>query len=287
MEPQVRPTSPTPRVTLSHGLDVLSPTGPRALLSRATQSKEDYWHYAEEPPVPRLSGEQFFRDGSKSGLGRSLMATLATRNTIATRSKTASLPIKHAITLAYAASLVVAVLVGIVSATALVVGSAAQYGVDPKVARGVTSYTAGLIVPGFLAQDIFNLVVALPILLGSLWFARRGSTVALLVWPGALFYMLYTYSHYLVGAQFNSMFLAYAALVALSAFTTIGLVSSIDGEIVRRGLSGVVPARIVGGILVVLALLTLAQDGGGSLSILANGSHVDPGARSIWIGDSP
>ncbi len=213
------------------------------------------------------------------------MATLAARNTIATGARPASLPLKHAITLAYTASLTVAVLVAVVSGTALMVGSASLYGVDPKLATGVTSSTAGLLVPGFLAQDVFNLVVALPILLGSLWFAHRGSLIGLLLWPGALFYMLYTYTHYLVGAQFNSMFLAYVALVALSAFATIGIIASVDGGQVRRRFAGAVPARIFGGILVGLALLTMAQDGAGSLSTLANGTHLDPGAHAIWIGD--
>jgi hypothetical protein len=195
------------------------------------------------------------------------------------------LPIKHDLALAYLASLVVAVLIAVVSTTALIFGSAALYGVDPKVATGVTSSTAGLLVPGFLAQDIFSLVVALPILLGSLWLTRRRSLIGLLLWPGTLFYLLYTYAHYLVSAQFNPMFLAYVALVALSGFTAIGLTASIDGEQVRRRFAGAVPARIVGFILVGLALLTLAQDGGGSLSALASGTHVDAGAHGIWIVD--
>ena len=80
-------------------------------------------------------------------------------------------------------------------------------------ATGVTSSTAGLLVPGFLAQDVFNLVVALPILLGSMWLARRASLIGLLLWPGTLFYLLYTYTHYLFGAPFNPMFLAHVALV--------------------------------------------------------------------------
>lgn len=67
--------------------------------------------------------------------------------------------------------------------------------------------------PGFLAHDGFNLVVGLPILLGSLWLARRGSLIGLLLWPGALFYVLYTYALYVVGAPFSALFLPYVALV--------------------------------------------------------------------------
>src|SRR6266545_5600548 len=101
-----------------------------------------------------------------------------------------TLPIKHDLTLAYRVSLVIAVLMTVASVAGLVFGSAGLYGVEPRlvqVSRG---------------GDAANLVVGLPILLGSLWLARRGSLIGLLLWPGALFYMLYTYALYLVGAPF-------------------------------------------------------------------------------------
>ncbi len=56
-----------------------------------------------------------------------------------------------------------------------------------------------------------------------MWIARRGSLIGLLFWPGALFYVLYTYAFYLIGVPFNALFLSYVALVALSAYTMIGI----------------------------------------------------------------
>lgn len=201
-------------------------------------------------------------------------------------SLSARLPITRDLTLAYALSLVVAVLMAVVSAAGLVFGSAGLYGVDSKGAAGVTPSTVGVLVPGFLAHDAFNLIVGLPILLGSLWLARRGSLIGLLLWPGALFYVLYTYAQYLVGAPFSALFLPYVALVALSAYTTIGLVASVDGDAVRQRLAGVVSARTVGGILVGLAFLTLAQDAGGAVATaLAGGAPIDPRARHVWTVD--
>jgi len=202
------------------------------------------------------------------------------------RSLSAGLPITRDLTLAYALSLVVAVLIAGAAAAGLVLGSAGLYGVDPKVAAGVAPSTAGVLVPGFLAQDVINLIVGLPILLGSLWLARRGSLIGLLLWPGALFYVLYTYALYLVGAPFSALFLPYVALVAVSAYTTIGIVASMDGEQVRQRLASVVPARTVGGILVGLAFLTLAQDAGGAIvTALAGGAPSDPVAHRVWIVD--
>jgi hypothetical protein len=205
---------------------------------------------------------------------------------LATRRIVKTLPIRHTLTLAYRSSLVVAVLIAVVSATGLLFGSAGLYGPDPHRAVGVTEAEAGLLVPGFLALDTYNLVVGLPILLTLLWLVYRGSLIGLLLWPGVLFYMVYTYALYLVGTPFSVLFLAYIALVAVSASTMIGIVANIDGERVRQRLGGVVPARAIGAILIGLAVLTLVQDASGTVVIaLAGGAPRDPLARHVWIAD--
>ncbi len=189
---------------------------------------------------------------------------------------------------AYACSLVVAAIMAAASAAGLVMGTG-LYRVDPQIARGVAASTAGLLVPGFLAHDGFNLVVGLPSLLVSLWLARRGLLIGLLLLPGALYYILYTYTTYLVGAPFNILFLPYVALVALSAYSIIGLVACIDGELVRQRLAGVVPARTVGVILIVLGLLTLAQDASGAVGTyhMAEGrNNARPLERYSFYGDA-
>jgi hypothetical protein len=197
-----------------------------------------------------------------------------------------TLPLKRDLTLAYRTTLLIALLMVVVSAAGLAWGSASLYGVDPNRALGVSASTAGVLVPGFLVQDLFNLVVGLPILGGVLWLARRGSLIGLLLWPGALFYLAYTYVQYLVGAPFSALFLGYVAIVALSAYTTIGLVASIDGDAVRQRLTGAVRPRLVGGLLVSLALLTVGQDAGGAVATaLAGGAPIDPLARELWIAD--
>lgn len=197
------------------------------------------------------------------------------------------LPIKRDLTLAYVASLAVAALMTVVSVVGLVLGSAGRlYGADPELALGVSEAEAGLLLPGLLGQDLFNLVVGVPLLLGSICFTRRGSLIGLLFWPGTLFYALYWYILYLVGAPFSALFVLYVPLVTLTAFTIIGLVASIDGEELRRRLSGAVPARAIGVILVVLGLLTLVQDATGALlTALADDTPVDPAARHVWIAD--
>ena len=197
-----------------------------------------------------------------------------------------TLPLKRDLTLAYRTSLLVALLMIVVSVGDLVWGSTSLYGVDENGALGVSASTAGVLVPGFLVQDIFNLVVGLPVLVGALGLARRGSLIGLLLWPGALFYLAYTYVHYLVGAPVSALFLGYVAIVGLGAFTTIGLVASIDGDVVRQRITGAVRPRFAGGLLVGLALLTVSQDASGAVATaLANGTPIDPLARGVWIAD--
>jgi hypothetical protein len=140
------------------------------------------------------------------------------------------------------------------------------------------------VIPGFCAHDLFNLAVALPLLLATLWAARRRSLLGLLLWPGALFYVMYTYALFLIGAPFGLLFLGYVLLVVLSAYTTIEVFATIDGAAVRQRLGGVVPSRTIGGILVALAVLTLGQDRGGATALGA-GSPAEPLARHVWTAD--
>jgi hypothetical protein len=68
-------------------------------------------------------------------------------------SRSAALPVTRDLMLAYALSLVVA-LVALVPAAGLAVGSVGLYGVDPKAAAGVAASAAGVLVPGFLADAV-------------------------------------------------------------------------------------------------------------------------------------
>jgi hypothetical protein len=111
-----------------------------------------------------------------------------------------------------------------------------------------------------IGRDVLNLVVGLPILFGSMWFARRSSLIGLLIWPGALFYILYIYAFYILGVPFNMLFIRYIVLVTLSAYTTIGLVASIDSEAVRQRLSGKVLVRTTAGMFILIGLLFVIVD---------------------------
>jgi hypothetical protein len=183
------------------------------------------------------------------------------------------------------ASIAIVLLAAVVSVGGLVLGAGGLYG-NSGTALGPTPSTAGILVPGFLGHDAFNLVVALPLLLGTVWAARRGNLIGLLLWPGVLYYTFYTYSLYLIAAPFSGLFLVYALLVAVSAFTTIHVLAGMDRAAVQQQLGAAVPARLVGGLLIGLALLTIAQDASGAIgTALAGRALSDPLARPVWAVD--
>src|SRR5262245_43126834 len=99
---------------------------------------------------------------------------------------------KRDLTFAYRISIVVAVVMTVASIAGLLYGTRIYPGIEAK------------LLPLFVGQDALNLVVGLPLLLGAMWLARRGALIGLLLWPGALFYVLYDYGYYVLGAPFNA-----------------------------------------------------------------------------------
>ena len=178
--------------------------------------------------------------------------------------------IKRDITLAYLISCFIALIVCIVSVAGIL------YGNDIYPASQVSSN---------IGTDALNLVIGIPILLGSMWFARRGSLIGLLIWPGALFYILYIYTFYVLGVPFNVLFLPYIVLVTLSAYTIIGLVANIDGEAVRQRLSGKVPARITAGMFIFIGLLFMIVDVFLIVTTLTSHASVSSTSYASWVTD--
>jgi hypothetical protein len=183
------------------------------------------------------------------------------------------LPIKRDLSLAYAASIGVALVMTVASVAGLI--------------RGTTFYpmTDMKLFPLFVGQDALNLIVGLPLLLGSMWLARRGSLIGLLLWPGSLFYVAYDYGYYVLGAPINWFFLAYIGLVTVSMYAAIAVVVSIDADTIRGRFSGSVPRRAVGGSLAGLAVLFTTLWTALNVSALASGTPLDDVARVVTIMD--
>ena len=106
----------------------------------------------------------------------------------------------------------------------------------------------------FLANDVVNFLVGLPILLACMWLTKRGKLVGLLCWPGALLYTFYNYIAYIIGMPLSWYTLAYVTLVLLSGYLTFELLRNIDSNTVQEQLKGAVFEKISGGILVLFGV---------------------------------
>ena len=172
------------------------------------------------------------------------------------RKVAADLPVRRNLTLEYAVSLVIAALMFIASVAGLLYQA--------------TIYPSEELLQSFLPNDVVNLFIGLPILLGSMWLTWRGKLIGPLFWPGAIFFVLYNYLVYVFAIPLNAAFLLHLTLVTLSVYTLIGLVASIDGKVVQQQLTGAVPERLAGGVLAGLGLLFFLRVIGAIVIALTN-----------------
>ncbi len=151
------------------------------------------------------------------------------------------LPLTRNLTLAYTLSLVIALLMTGASLAGLIFQS--------------NFYSTEELRRSFVSNDVVNLFIGLPILLGSMALTRRGRLIGLLFWPGALFYTFYNYIAYAIAMPQTLQFVLYLALVAMCAITIFHLVSSINGAMVQQQLAGSIPVRFAGGVLIGFGVL--------------------------------
>ena len=182
-----------------------------------------------------------------------------------------NLPIRFNLTLVYVISLVIAVLMAIASVAGLLYQS--------------VIYPTDELLESFVPNDVVNLFIGLPILIGSMWLVWRGKLIGLLLWPGAFFYVFYTYLVYVFSMPFNVAFLLHLTLVTLSADTMIGLVASIDGKEVQHRLAGAVPERAGGGVVAGLGILFFVRVIGVLVSALIGQTPVAGTELALHITD--
>lgn len=151
----------------------------------------------------------------------------------------------------------------------------------PIAALVALASVAGLTVPGLyrgpaswtlqaVAQDAADLVLVVPLLVASGWWAARGSRRAWLVWLGALSYVVYTFLIYAFAVQHNRLFLVYVAVLGLALWALAGGLVATDGRDLARRLAPDAPVRAAALALavpgVLFALLWLAEEVPAALS---------------------
>ena len=187
------------------------------------------------------------------------------------QSRNASMPIKHNLTLIYGLTFIIAILMAAASVAGLL--------------HQTSVYPTDELLQSFLANDVTNLLIGLPMLLASMWLTRRGKLIGLLFWPGALFFVLYNYIVYVFAMPLNLAFLVHLALVMLSVYSLIGLLTSIDGKVVQQQLVGVVPERLAGGVLAGLGLLFVLMVIGAIVQALISQTPIAETELALHVAD--
>jgi len=179
--------------------------------------------------------------------------------------------IKGNLSLIYASSIIIAILMTIASMAGLI--------------SRATIYQTEDLVQSFVPNDVVNLFIGLPILLGSMWLTRRGKLIGPLFWMGALFFVFYNYISYTFAAPLTWAFLLHLSLAVLSTYTFISLTASIDGEGVSQRLTGAVPEKFAGGVLAGLGLLFMLRVIGVLVGAGVNGTELPKTELAVNIAD--
>jgi len=178
---------------------------------------------------------------------------------------------KGNLSLAYTSSIIIAILMTIASFAGY------QY-------RTII-YPTDELVQSFVPNDVVNLFIGLPILLGSMWLAWRSQLIGRLFWMGALFFVFYNYTGYIFAIPLSWAFLLHLSLVVLSAYTFISLILNIEGEIVHQKLNGAVSEKFAGGVLAGLGLLLMLRVIGVLAGAILNGVELPKTEIAVNIAD--
>ncbi|MHA7286197.1 hypothetical protein ACX80I_07960 [Arthrobacter sp. MDT3-44] len=102
------------------------------------------------------------------------------------------------------------------------------------------------------------MVLALPALVTAMFFTRRDSARALVVWLGALAYIVYQSVLFLFATPFNSLFLIYVAMLSAAFWSIVVIVQTVDLVAFRARFDGMLPVRSIAIYVAVLAVLNAA-----------------------------
>lgn len=87
-----------------------------------------------------------------------------------------------------------------------------------------------------MGQDLVTLLVAIPLLLLSVYLIHKKSLKGQMIWMGSIFYFLYTYASLSFLATYNQLFLVYVALLGLSLYTFIYGLMSLDASNLKNSM---------------------------------------------------
>jgi len=104
------------------------------------------------------------------------------------------------------------------------------------------------------ASDFVTLVIGVPLLLISLYFANKNSIKGRLLLTGTIGYFLYTYMSYTFLWMYNKLFLVYVILMSASLFAFILSMLSFDINKLTLHFNKKLPVKFLGGFQIFLAI---------------------------------
>ena len=137
---------------------------------------------------------------------------------------------------------------------------------------------------GSLPTDLVNFL-GMPVLLISIWFARRGSLVGLLLWPGVLLYLLYHDIVFLLARPLSVLFLFHLVLAAINFYAMASLLLSVDGTTVQQRLAGRVAEKVGSGVLMGLGVLFFVWAVAVMITALIKRSPIDASELAVRCTD--
>lgn len=146
-------------------------------------------------------------------------------------------------------------------------------------------YASPEIAETFLANDLVNIIVGLPLFLVSLIYFRREKLIGLLTLPGALIYVVYNYFAYVLGQPLNWFSVLYLLLVVLSGYSLFRLLGSMDHQAVKDRLEGGVAERLTGWILLIFGLAFIALALSEIIPGILDGSIPPLGEKAVSVAD--
>lgn len=154
---------------------------------------------------------------------------------------TSPLPIKRNLSQSHLLSYIAAILMTALSLAGIVFQS--------------SLYSPDELRQSFVANDILNLIIGLPVLMGSIWLTRHGKWIGLLLLPGALFYIVYNYIAYSVAMSQTLLLMPGLCLLAVSGYALFLTLANMDMNLIQSTLQVNVPARFAGGVLIAFGAL--------------------------------
>jgi len=127
----------------------------------------------------------------------------------------------------------------------------AALGVVALAASATSFFIPGILAGPAVAQGnlrgtaLVIMVIAVPVLFTSMYFASRNSARSVVAWLGAVAYIIYQAVLFLFGSPFNSLFLIYAAMLSLGFWSVIVLMRQIDVPAFSARFDGRLPARAI------------------------------------------